>query len=222
MTGFTAKSFDLLDGLAQNNSKEWFDPHREDFEGYLRTPFAEMLAAASDLLAGTDRPLLGGPRTMFRQNRDVRFSKDKSPYKTGVSGMLTPSGTKSEMGGIVYAQLDSGGGFIGAGYYQLPNDDLTKVRDRILSRPDQFDMILAGIEASDFALSAEGALKRMPRGYEDHAGHRHADALRLKSFLIAADMPKIAWTDGRLPQALADLAQIAAPLIAFCASALTD
>jgi uncharacterized protein (TIGR02453 family) len=105
MTGFTSDTFAVLDELQRNNTKEWYDANKVRLNASARAPFAAMLEVVSALLDGSRYPMRGSAKTMFRQNRDVRFSKDKTLYKTNVSGMITPSGTKGEKEGVVYAQV---------------------------------------------------------------------------------------------------------------------
>lgn len=214
-TKVTAKSFALLEGLAADNSKEWFDTHRKDVRGRLLEPFAAALLATSARLVGTDVPLHGSEATMFRMNRDVRFSKDKRPYKESVSGLLTPSGTKKEDSGLVYVELDVDGGWCGGGFYKLPTKALNAIRDRMVERPDEWEAARRTIAERGGELMRTDALKRMPRGYEDHAESALADDLRLKSLIVRADLPKSAWLDGTAPERIARTALACAPLIAF-------
>ncbi len=181
MPNFTRKSFDLLEGLAENNEKTWYDEHRDDFEAYVREPFAEVLELASDRLSEIATPLSGSARTMFRQNRDVRFSKDKSPYSTQVSGVLTPSGTKAEKEGLIYLQLDSSGGMTACGFYKLKAAELAPIRDRIIEKSKVFSSVLQDLESAGLSFSDEDKLKSMPRGYEQHDEHEHVEYLKLKS-----------------------------------------
>ncbi len=218
--GFTRKSFDLLEGLAAHNDKDWYEANRDAFDAHVRAPFEAVLAAATELMADDDRALKGGAKTMFRQNRDVRFSKDKRPYKTSVAGMLTPSGAKDEDAGLVYAQVGAEGGLAAAGFHALDTATLGRVRDRILAEPDAFDGVLGALRGSGFALDDEGALKSMPRGYAEHAEHRHAAALRLKGYMIRETEPKQAWLDGRVAARMAALSRSAGPLFAFVEAAL--
>lgn len=211
----TAKSFALLEGLAADNSKEWFDAHREDVRSYLLEPFAAALLAISARLVGTDAPLQGSEATMFRMNRDVRFSKDKRPYKESVSGLLTPSGTKKEDGGLVYVELGVDGGWCGGGFYKLPTKALNVIRDRMVERPDEWETTRRTIAKRGGEPMRTDALKRMPRGYEDHADSALAGDLRLKSLIVRADLPKSAWLDGTAPERIARTALACAPLIAF-------
>ena len=95
MTLISDTSFSLLAELAENNRKDWYDANKGDLKTHCLTPFAEMLEHISNRLVDSPYPLEGSAKTMFRMYRDVRFSKDKTPYKSTVSGMLTPSGAKA-------------------------------------------------------------------------------------------------------------------------------
>jgi uncharacterized protein (TIGR02453 family) len=218
--GFTDKSFAFFDGLAENNDKDWFHAHKDDFETYVESPFLDLLADLTDRLAGLDLPLRGGPKTMFRMNRDVRFSEDKSPYKTAISALLTPSGTKSEAGGLLYLHMDRRGGFAGVGWYRLGPKALGPFRDAMIDDADGFDAMRAALSKTGRALRDDDSLTAMPRGYADHAEHRHADAIRLKSLLVAEDLPKVAFTSGSVAERVAAIAKDALPLLTWGRSAM--
>lgn len=212
---FTPRSFELLEGLTANNEKAWYDEHRKEFEACLRQPFAEVLELATERLEDTGMPLAGGPKTMFRQNRDIRFSKDKSPYSTHVSGLLTPSGTKAEKEGLVYVHLDSVGGFIACGYYQLKAAELALIRDRIVEDPKAFSKVLKDLEKAGLSLSNEDKLKSMPRGYEEHADHEYVDYLKLKSLIVQAQLGREIWLEGEIVDCLVEYARNCASLLKF-------
>jgi len=213
--GFTPKTFELLEGLAANNEKAWYDDHRHDFEAYVRKPFALVLELVTERLEDTNVPLAGGPKTMFRQNRDVRFSKDKSPYSTHVSGVLTPSGTKAEKEGLLYLQLERSGGLIASGFYQLKAAELAPIRDLILEEPEEFAQVLTDLDAAGLALSDGDKLTAMPRGYEAHSDHDYADYLKLKSFVASVQLGKGAWLDGDIVDCMVEYAQNCASLLEF-------
>ncbi|MBD2258275.1 DUF2461 domain-containing protein [Pseudanabaena sp. FACHB-2040] len=212
---FTRKSFDLLEGLAANNDKSWYDAHRKDFEAYLREPFSVVLERATDRLAETTLPLAGGSKTMFRQNRDIRFSKDKSPYSTHVSGVLTPSGTKAEKDGMLYVQLDGSGGLIACGFYKLKAAELATLRDKIIEEPEAFSQVLQGLNDAGLSLSDEDKLTSMPRGYEAHDQHEYAQYLRLKSFISQTPLPKSAWLEADIVDRIVEYAKGCASLLKF-------
>ncbi len=215
--GFTAKSFELLDALDQeaNNCKEWYDAHREEIHEKLIDPFAALLRSASETLTHAELPLKGGEETMFRMNRDVRFSKDKRPYKHSVAGMLTPSGTKAESSGVVYIEIASGGGWIGGGFYKPSTSDLNAIRDRMIDWPEAFDDVLRGVHRRDLAFDEMDPVKTMPRGYSQHVGHRHAKYLKLRNLLLRTDLPKSCWLYDSVTDRLVDHAKACMGLIQF-------
>ncbi|MEL6107237.1 MAG: DUF2461 family protein, partial [Planctomycetota bacterium] len=77
-------AFELLEGLAANNNREWFMPRKTQFKEQLQEPFAEILEQATKKMRRAKLPMSGGKHTMFRIYRDVRFAKDKSPYKENI------------------------------------------------------------------------------------------------------------------------------------------
>ncbi|MGB5865034.1 MAG: DUF2461 domain-containing protein [Sulfitobacter sp.] len=221
MAGFTPQSFQLLDQLARNNTRDWYEDHKDTLKKEVREPFAGMLGVATMLLEGSRYPLIGNEKTMFRQNRDVRFSKDKTLYKTNVSGMLTPSGTKSEMGGVVYAQIGRESGMLAAGFYQLGTADLNKVRDRMINDADTFGSLINDLDAMGYPLERDNALKTIPRGFKPHQDHPLADYLRLKSYTVRRYEPQDAWINGDIVERIVALAEIVGPLNSWIRNALT-
>ena len=212
---FTAQSFDLLKQLAANNNRAWFHAHKDEIEDRLQLPFAELLDAVSRKLAKKRIGLSGGPETMFRMNRDVRFSKDKSPYKAQVSGMLTPGGGRDQNGGVLYAQITADGGMIAAGHYQLSATQLGPIRDRIVKEPKAFEKVLKALQKAGLTLSEDGALKTMPRGFADKADHPLAKYLRLTSLVVGEDVPRAAWLDGGVVGRMVAVGVACGPLLAF-------
>ncbi|MBE9111587.1 DUF2461 domain-containing protein [Nodosilinea sp. LEGE 07298] len=212
---FTPKTFDLLEGLAANNEKAWYDDHRDDFDIYVRKPFARVLERVSERLESTQVPLTGGLKTMFRQHRDVRFSNDKSPYSTHVSGVLTPSGTKAEKEGLLYLQLESSGGLIACGFYQLKAAELAPIRDRMIEAPKAFAQVLQDLDSAGLSLSDDDKLTAMPRGYEAHSDHDYADYLKLKSFVVSVHLGRGAWLDDDIVDCMVEYAKNCASLLKF-------
>ena len=213
--GFTAKSFAFLEGLAENNDKDWFHAHREEFDTHVEGPFLDLLADLTARLGDAEPAFRGDRKTMFRMNRDVRFSKDKSPYKTSIAAVMTPSGTKEESGGLLYLQMDRTGGFAGTGWHKLDPKALGPFRDAMIADAERFDGVRDALSKSGRTLENGESLTAMPRGYADHEGHRHSDALRLKSLLVAEDLPKMAFTSGDVAGRIEALAREAAPLLSW-------
>ncbi|MEM6913908.1 MAG: DUF2461 domain-containing protein [Pseudomonadota bacterium] len=218
--GFTQKSFAFLEDLEENNDKTWFDDNRSVFDEKLKQPFEALLADLSDRLEDADLPLRGSSKTMFRMNRDVRFSKDKRPYKTSVSGVLTRDGTKGASGPLLYVELSADGGFTGTGLHKLSPTELQPIRTRMVKEPQVFDGVKGALASADRSLETSDQLTAMPRGFEPYAEHRHADAIRLKSLLISEPLPKSAWLSGDVADRVEQLARDAMPLLRFCRDAL--
>lgn len=219
MPGFSKATFDFLRGLTENNEKHWFEAHRDDYERHVREPFIETLEAAAEATVGGPWELHGGRQTMFRINRDVRFSKDKSPYKTAVGGLLTPTGDKRDHNGVAYLHLAVGGGFLACGFHQLSPAQLTPIRDQIIERADEFTALLSRLVDRGRALSDDDALRAMPRGYTDYADHEHAHHLRCKSFMVMQSLSEKNWLTGDVVNQTAALVADSAELISFVSHA---
>jgi uncharacterized protein (TIGR02453 family) len=209
------EAFRLLAELEANNNREWFQAHRDAIRAHVQEPFAALLEAISAALADTKVPLRGGPQTMFRMNRDVRFSADKSPYKTNVSGLLTPGGTKDEAAGLMYLHVDSQGGFIASGFYRMPTPQLNRFRDLIIAQPKAFRAALDELAAADLALSTEEKLKSMPRGYADHAQAWFAEHIKLQTHIVRQDVAMADWISGAVVREAVRVATASAGLLEF-------
>lgn len=211
-------AFNLLEEIQGNNNREWYLAHKKEWEKELRGPFADILDTASEELQASPLPYSGGSHTMFRQNRDIRFSRDKSPYQTHVSGLLTRSGTKDERNGVIYLQVDAFGGFMAAGFYMLQPKELAPIRDRIIAKPEAFADMTAKLASAGLELSSEYSLTAMPRGYEAHADSPLAEALKLKSFIVRQNLSREDWTGGRIVGRLASFTIAATPLFRYMAA----
>lgn len=216
----TQKSFELLEELKVNNNREWYTEHKEAYAESVQTPFTEILEEASVKMAKTKYPMLGGKETVFRIYRDVRFSKDKRPYKDKISGLLTPSGTKAEDEGLIYVHLNTDGGFLASGFHQLDNNRLTQVRQHIIDETKTFTSIVKNLNKAGYEFSDMEKLKRMPRGFEDYESHEHADLLKMKSLVVQATQTKKAWLDGTIVDEIVKINKAATDLTLFGLAAL--
>ena len=212
---FSKASFTFLEDLEVHNNRQWFSKHRSIYEESLRLPFADTLEEASRMLARTKNPLLGGEHTMFRIQRDVRFSPDKTPYSTHVSGVLTKTGRKDVDGTLVYVHLNASGGFIAAGLHQARATRLEPVRRSMLDDERAFARVLNQLDKADLKLDDSEATKAMPRGFADAVDHRFAEYVRLKNLIVTVPLRPSEWISGRPAQRIADFAKASAPLLSF-------
>lgn len=186
-TGFTADTLDFLSGLKANNSKDWFDEHRKTYEASVKKPakaFAELIAGELERLTGTAQK----PK-IFRINRDIRFSKDKSPYNPHIhiSWIAADSGESPPafMFGLSPDYCTAG-----CGVFEFAKPVLETYRKAIAgSRGDDLGTILNGLNGDGFRLS-EPVLKRVPPAFP--ADHPRVELLLHKG--IAA------WFDFEGPQ----------------------
>lgn len=210
MTGFTAGAFRFLRGLARNNDKPWFEAHKPDYERDIRVPMRALIEDMDTRFARFAPEFTGDPRrSMFRIYRDVRFSRDKSPYKTNAACWFRHRNADHKVGGEAegggagfYFHLEPGKSFVGGGIWMPPRPHLNKLRDGIAEDPDGFERIVLSpsFRRRFGGLSDEAVLKRMPRGYPDH--HPAARWLRYQSFTIGRALTDAQVTSPRLGQRL--------------------
>jgi uncharacterized protein (TIGR02453 family) len=157
--GFPHEAFAWFSGLAGDNSRAWFAAHRETYETAVRGPLEELLEELADAY--------GGRVKLFRQHRDVRFSRDKSPYKTRTYGLIHDR-LDSEAG--LYAELSATGFFVGTGYHVFEPDQLARFRDAVAGDRTGPSLVAAVDAAHRAGVETFGeALKTAPRGYpKDH------------------------------------------------------
>jgi uncharacterized protein (TIGR02453 family) len=226
--GFGPGAFRFLRGLARHNARPWFEARREVYEAELRGPM-RALVEEMDARLGTLAPeIVGDPRrSMFRIHRDVRFSRDKSPYKTNAGCWFfhrdarRAVGQEAEGGSAgFYFHLEPGQCFVAGGIWMPPRGTLARIREAIDAAP----RALAGITAAPAfrrrfgALDAEARLTRTPRGYP--ADHPAAEWLRLQSFTASAPLADAEVASPRLPARLArDFARLL-PLVRWLNAAL--
>ncbi|HXZ98755.1 MAG TPA: DUF2461 domain-containing protein [Candidatus Binatia bacterium] len=181
---FSPALFDFLVELRHNNDRAWFQANRSRYEAVVREPALSFIQDAGPRLRALSSHLVADPRpvggSLFRINRDIRFSPDKSPYKT-VVGMSF--GHDRGAGGAapgLYLQLGPGESFGGGGIHMADTATLNRIRDAIVARSDAWKRIVAD-PGFHPAFGVEGeTLKRAPQGYDPN--HRHVEDLKRKSF----------------------------------------
>ncbi|XZG70494.1 DUF2461 domain-containing protein [Chitinibacteraceae bacterium HSL-7] len=185
---FSQATYAFLSALAVNNSREWFEAHREDYELHVRSPaldFIESMALPlADIAPGfrADARKAGG--SLMRIHRDTRFSNNKSPYKTNIGIQFRHVLGKDVHAPGWYVHIAPEECFVGVGCWHPEPEALRKLRDAVLTDPEQW---LAARDDAAFrrTFSLQGdVLKRMPSGYP--ADHVAAEDLRRKDFIAGA------------------------------------
>lgn len=181
-------TFDFLNKLKKNNNKEWFDRHRPLYEAAKKDAqvfIDELIASISKFDSAVKH--LEAKKCMFRINRDIRFSKDKTPYKINIGASISPGGKGSFTAGY-YIHLQPGASFLAGGMWQPEAPLLHAIRQEIDYNAKEFKKI---ISHKDFkkcfgALSDEDKLKTVPKGYDKT--HPEIELLKNKSFIVVHDL----------------------------------
>ena len=213
--GFSQATFEYLEELELNNNREWFVENKARLEQQVTGPFESLLTTLSILLREKGLALQGGPKTMFRMNRDVRFSHDKSPYKSYVSGLLTKTGTKDTSNGLFYIHLDSNGGFVASGLYQPTTERLFDLRTSMIEKNRVFSETLSSIQGAGLALDSSDATKSMPRGFSEYSNHEHSESLKLKNIIVRRVLKPSNWLEAGLETELVRFAVDSKPILDF-------
>jgi uncharacterized protein (TIGR02453 family) len=221
----TAAAFRFLRGLKQNNNKAWFEAHRTEYERDVREPMRALIEEMNRRMTRF-APEMGGDakRSMFRINRDIRFSNDKSPYKTHAACWFNHRRATSKVGGMAadgsagfYFHLEPGRSMVGAGLWMPPKPQLDKLRDAIAEDPKGFERVANSLKKFG-GLDDEAILKRMPRGYPET--HTAAKWLRYQSFTAGRLLTNSEVTGGRLPAILEKEFKGLLPLVRWLNTAL--
>jgi uncharacterized protein (TIGR02453 family) len=172
----------FLDELRSNNSKAWFDAHRKEYEtarGVFEDLVGEVLHRLSQI---EDVGSLTAKDCIFRINRDVRFSKDKTPYKTNFGAVIAQGGRKQTGSGL-YVGIEPDDSFVAGGAYAPIPEELQRIRRSIADNPAEFQAILAAKDFQHYFGEMKGeALKTAPKGFD--AAHPAIDLLRHKQFYV--------------------------------------
>ena len=214
--GFKPAAFSFLRDLAAQQTKAWFEANKAIYERELKQPLGALVEVLARQLEADDLPLTGdAKRSLFRINRDVRFSHDKSPYKTNAAAVWYRPGGGKTGSGVLYFHLANDGCFMGAAFFRPDPDVLGSIREGIRMRPESFLTVVQALAVSDLTLDPEDSLSRMPRGFEDLAESPAAPFLRMRNFLVQRPLTKRQVGEPALVKTLATFAAEAMPLLQF-------
>jgi uncharacterized protein (TIGR02453 family) len=177
--GWPAEAFDFFSGLEADNSKTYWQAHKDVWERAVKQPFA---ALSAEVESGY------GALHLFRPYRDVRFSADKTPYKTAAGAV-----TESEGGASFYVQVSAAGLFVGSGMYDLATDQLERFREAVAAdgSGDEIDGVCRTLRSGGYELGSMTSLKTAPRGYAKD--HPRIELLRMKGLTMGRSFPRAGW-----------------------------
>jgi uncharacterized protein (TIGR02453 family) len=202
MAHFGDEYLKFFKGLAKNNSKEWFDKNRATYNQYVKTPF---YAFVEEMIVRihADNPdvLINASEAIFRINRDIRFSKDKTPYKTHLSAFISPGGKKAKDEPGFYFQLGVDGIRIYSGIHLPDKENLEKLRRAISNNPDEFAKIIKDkkfVSKYDKVLGEQH--KRIPPEFKD--AFQKQPLIANKDFYVMANLESSYLTKDKLSEIL--------------------
>lgn len=219
---FSKKTFNFLNALAANNSREWFAANKGEYESQVKQPFLRVISALQTPLAAISPHYCADPRavggSLFRIHRDTRFSNDKTPYKTHAGAKFFHERSKTQAAPVFYFHLQSGECFVGAGLWHPEAPVQRKIREFIDANPGTW---MANIHAPEFKknypLGGE-SLQRPPRGFP--ADHPLIEDIKRKDFVASIKLKDSAVLSAELPELLSTHCQGLAPLVDYLCAAL--
>ena len=181
--GWPAEVLDFYVGLEADNSKAYWLAHKATYDECVRAPF-------DALSAEIEREF--GPLRVFRPNRDIRFSKDKSPYKIAAA-----AATESEGGAAYYVQISAAGLYAGSGFYHLASDQLERYRVAVADARTgpKLAGAVAALRKQGYGVDSRESLARAPRGYPQD--HPRIDLLRNKGMHAGKEFGAPRWLHGK-------------------------
>ncbi|HKW33456.1 MAG TPA: DUF2461 domain-containing protein [Candidatus Acidoferrum sp.] len=217
--GFPPEALQFFRGLARNNNREWFLPRKPVFEQKVKEPMRQLVDALNLALHDCAPEYETDPdKAIFRIYRDVRFSKDKKPYKEQIAATFRRSGEPHHQGGYYFA-ISHKSVAIGGGVYMPEPELLLAVRQRIAERHEEFRRILAARPLGKLLGNLEGAqLSRVPRGFP--ADHPAADLLRYKYYILYKELPATLATSPKLYRAIVHRFRVMVPFLQFLTASL--
>lgn len=220
--GFPPEAIGFLRALKKNNQREWFLERKSVYEEKVREPMLDLAASVSEKME-TFAPefQIDAKKAVYRIYRDVRFSKDKSPYKTHVAAVFPPRGLPKHAGAGFYFHIDPKEILIGGGVYAPGPKELLAIRRHLSEGCDEYRAIISGREFRRLFGEVRGErLKRVPKGFSPD--DRAADLITAKQFLAASSLPPKTAETSRLETEILKRFRALAEWIRFLNAPLLD
>lgn len=206
--------------LAKNNNKEWFDANRKRYVGSVKEPFETFVAEAIKRVAKYDKNVRIEPKeAIFRINRDIRFSKDKTPYKLNTSAIISAAGRKDHITPGIYFELGPESVKFYGGAYQPDKDQLERIRTAILNDTKGFRKIIENKAFTSLFDGVKGEVNKvLPAAFKEAA--KKEPLIANKQFYVAAEHPAKLVSDAKLMDTLMEHYLALRPYNSWLADAL--
>jgi uncharacterized protein (TIGR02453 family) len=214
--GFGSQALPFLRALRENNDRTWFAENKTTYLEECDVPIRELVREVGAKLEAEGIPLAPLPKNpIFRIYRDVRFSTDKSPYKTNIGAAFYRDGDKSRPG-LLYIHVEPGRSFIAAGFYHPDPPLLKAIRSSIAEDSDGFLGVVEALENDHGLKLGDGEpLSRIPKGFEAFADSPIAGVLRNRSIIVAKALDDDDLERRDLPEDVVRFAGGALPLLRY-------
>ncbi len=214
--GFPKEGIRFLKQLKSNNNRDWFESHRNEFEEFVKMPMQSFIAALQPSFEKFAPEFdLNPKRSIFRIYRDIRFSQDKTPYKTHIAAHIVLRGRpKGFLGLGYYVEIAPGESYTGGGIYIPDSDQLKRIRRAISANGKEFLSIVNDKKFRKlFAPFEWSKLQRVPKGYEED--DPMAEWLKCKQFFVGTAWPESECYKDRFADEAARIFEAATPLVQF-------
>lgn len=220
MSYFTQDFLDFFKDLAKNNNRDWFQANKKRYERSVKEPFAVFIQKMIDLMHADDPSVnIETKDAIFRINRDVRFSQDKSPYKLNASAIVSPGGKKDKSIPGLYIQLDAEHVRIYSGAHMLEKDALQRVREKIAGNLKEFDKLVNDKKFKNTWGDIHGEQnKKLPKELQAAADQQPLLYNKGWYYFIKWDPETI--LDKKLPEKIMKAYAVAQPLNTFLGEAI--
>jgi len=213
--GMGKKALPFLKALGFHQDRDWFKENKALYESEVKVPLGDLIEHVSARMEAEGLPLRGTRKTsLYRVNRDVRFSKNKDPYNTHASALLTRTGTKKDQG-FAYVHMSNERSFVATGFYGLASAELAAMRAAIVANHAKLQTMLDGFQTQGLAFDFSESLKRNPRGFEKLNDEVLQKLVRLKHHHFVREMDNKDITTPKIADALLELTHITLPFLEF-------
>ena len=219
---FTPKLFGFLRELAENNDRDWFKAHQDAYEQHVREPALEFITDFADPLKKISEHFVADSRTvggsLFRIQRDTRFSKDKTPYKLNTGMQFRHRAGKDAHAPGFYVHLQPGECFMGVGLWRPETKVAYAIREHIDEEQAGWKKASRGKRFTDVFEIGGDSLKRPPKGFDED--HPLIDDLKRKDFIASTRLTQKTITSDRFMEDFTDLCKRSAPFMKFLCEAV--
>ncbi len=221
-TYFTPRLFAFLRELGENNDRGWFKDHQADYERYVREPALDFINDFAGPLAGISSHFVADTRkvggSLFRIQRDTRFSKDKTPYKTNTGMQFRHAMAADAHAPGFYLHLEPGECFMGVGLWRPETKLAYRIREGIADDPAAWERVTSGKRFTDVFHLTGDSLVRPPKGFDEK--HPLIDDLKRKDFIASTRLTQKQVTSDHFMRDFTDYSKRAAPFMKFLCEAV--